>query len=331
MQSLLAACAVAAIVSGVLSLLGNEPRRAIALAGAAVIAIGAGVVINGAYHQPAAFAIAGVAVVLAVAPARAGALLAISTVANVMRTDDLAEMGDAWRRMRASSGALLACTVVIALAPTSALAFGVASRSKIGLALGEAALLAAVAATRVYFGASFGPLRRRRAFDPDRVREPQEALGWPYWLGLAGAVLVVASLITGWLNFLDRQTHPAPALGAVLLWAGVAAAGVLVAGVTHGRGRDGALGAAALGGALNTRVVAAVTGGVDRFVIAPATDIARRLGDWIPAGDTAVGRFATSTGQIALGGGRAPAASIVILLAIVLAVIVALLAPGVVR
>lgn len=331
MQSLLAACAVAAVASGVLSLLGNEPRRAIALAGAAIVAIGAGVVVNGAYHQPAAFAIAGVATVLALAPARAGALLAVSTVASVMRTDDLAEMGDAWRRMRASSSALLACTLVIALAPTCALAFGASSRSKIGLALGEAALLAAVAATRVYFGASFGPLRRRRAFDPDRVREPQEALGWPYWLGVAGAVLLVASLITGWLNFLDRQTHPAPALGAVLLWAGVAAAGVLVAGITHVRGRDGALGAAALGGALNARVGAAVTGVVDRFVIAPATDIARRVGDWIPAGDTAVGRFATSTGQIALGAGRAPAASIVILLAIVLAVIVALLAPGVVR
>lgn len=331
MQALLAACAVAAIAAGVLSLFGNEPRRAVALAGSAVVAIGAGVVINGAYHRPAAFAIAGVATVLAVAPARAGALLALSTIANAMRTDDLVEMGDAWRRMRASSGALLACVLVIAFAPTAALANGAGSRSKIGVALGEAALLAAVAAARVYFGASFGELRRRRAFDPDRVREPQDALGWPYWLGIAGAAFVVASLITGWLNFLDRNPHPAPPVGAYALWVGVAAAGILVAGVTHVRGRDGALAAAALGGDVITRVGAALVGAVDRFLVAPAMDIARRVGDWIPAGDGAVGRFATSTGQLALGAGRAPAASLVVLLAIVLAVILALLAPGVAR
>ena len=69
-----------------------------------------------------------------------------------MRTDDLAEMGEAWRRMRASSGALLVSVVVIGLAASGALAYGVSSRSKLGLALGEAVLLVAVAALRVFFG-----------------------------------------------------------------------------------------------------------------------------------------------------------------------------------
>ena len=331
MQAFLAACGIAAVAAGVLSLFGNEPRRAIALAGTAVVAIGAAVVVNGAYHTPAAFAIAGVATVLVVAPARAGAVLAISTLASAMRTDDLVEMGGAWRRLRASSGALLACAVAIALAPTSALAFGASSRTKIGIALGEAALVAAVAAARVYFGASFGELRRRRAFDPDRVREPQDALGWPYWLGVAGAVLLVASLISGWLTFLDGAKHPAPAVVALVLWAAVGAAGIAVAALTHVRGRDGALATAAVGGDAVTRVAAAIVAGVDRFLVAPSTDLARRVGDWIPAGDGAVGRFATSTGQLALGAGRAPAASLVVLLAIVLAVILALLAPGISR
>ena len=331
MQALLAACGVAAIVAAVLSLLGNEPRRAIALAGAAVAAIGAGVIVNGGYHSPATFAIAGVAIVLAVAPARAGAVLAIATIANAMRTDDMVEMGDAWRRMRASSGALLVCTLVIAVAPIAALASGAGTRTKIGIALGEAALLVAVAAMRIYFGASFGPLRRRRAFDPDRVREPQEALGWPYWLGVVGAVLVVASLITGWLNFLDGNKHPVPALGTFALWAAVVGVGILISGLVHLRGRDGALAAAGFGGAGVSRVTAVVIGAVARFVVSPVTDIARRVGDWIPAGDGAVGRSASSAGQLALGAGRVPAVSLVILLAIVLAVILALLAPGISR
>ncbi|HKW92557.1 MAG TPA: proton-conducting transporter membrane subunit, partial [Methylomirabilota bacterium] len=141
LQALLGACAVAAVAAGILGLLGNEPRRSITLAGSAATAIAAAVVINGAYHSPATYGVAGVAAVLTLAPARAGALLAVSTLASAMRTDDLVEMGDAWRRMRASSGALLVCTLVIALAPIAALANGAGSRTKIGVALGEAALL----------------------------------------------------------------------------------------------------------------------------------------------------------------------------------------------
>jgi NADH:ubiquinone oxidoreductase subunit 5 (subunit L)/multisubunit Na+/H+ antiporter MnhA subunit len=111
LQVLLAACAVAAIVAAVFGLLGNEPRRSITLAGSAAVAIAAAVVVNGAYHSPATYGIAGVVAVLAIAPARAGALLAIATIASAMRTDDLLEMGDGWRRMRSSSGALLASAV----------------------------------------------------------------------------------------------------------------------------------------------------------------------------------------------------------------------------
>src|SRR3989442_8206759 len=102
-----------------------------------------------------------------------------------MRADDMGEMGEAWRRMRASSGALLASAIVIGLAASGALAFGVSSRSRLGIALGEAVLLLAVGAIRVFFGASFGILRRRRAFYPARVPAPEGARGVPYWRGVA--------------------------------------------------------------------------------------------------------------------------------------------------
>src|SRR5256712_14008090 len=119
LQAFLVACAVSSLIAGATSLVGNGPRRVITLAGSGAVAVAAAVVINGAYHQPATFAIAGVAAVLAVAPAPAAALLAASTLANAMRTDDMAEVGEAWRRMRAGSGALLAPAIVIGLAASA--------------------------------------------------------------------------------------------------------------------------------------------------------------------------------------------------------------------
>ena len=330
-QALLAACGVAAVVAAVLGLLGNEPRRAVSLAGAAAVAIAAAVVINAAYHPPATYAVAGVAAVFALAPARAGALLAVTTIANAMRTDDLAEMGDAWRRMRRSAAALLLCALLLGLTTTGALALGVSTRTKLGVALGEASLLVAVAALRLFFGVSFGPLRRRRAFEPDRVREPQEALGWPYWFAVASAAFLAATFITAWLGFLDGAKHPAPSPSGVAVWVAVPVIGFIACAATYTLGRDGALAASALGGAWLTRGTALVSAGVERFVVAPATDIAGRLGDWIPAGDGALGRLATASGQLALGAARAPALPLVMALAIVLAVVFALLAPGVAR
>ncbi len=336
LQACLGVCAVAAVVAPVLGLFGNEPRRVIALAGSGVAAIGAAVVISGFRNQSTTFAVAGVACVLAMTPARAAAWLAISSIANAMRTDDLAEMGDAWRRMRGSAMALLASAVLIGLAACGALAFGVTSRSRLGLALGEAALLVAIAAVRVFLGAALGPLRRRRAFEPDRVREaPQGALSSPYWLALAGAAFLVASLTTGWLNFLDVQKHPAPAAMTVAVWAAAAIIGFAACALTYALGKDGALRASAAAGVWSGRAVNALFRVIDRFLIAPVTDIARRLGEWIPAGDGALGRFATASGQLALTTARAPALPLLIVLAVVLAAVFALVGamvgPGVAR
>jgi len=332
LQACLAWCGVAAVVAPLLALLGNEPRRIIALAGSGVVAIGAAVVINGFRYQSTTYAIAGVAAVLAVAPARVAAGLAVSSIASAMRTDDLAEMGDAWRRMRGSSVALLVATVVLGLCGCVALALGVGSRSKLGVALGEAVLLIAIAALRVILAVAFGPLRRRRAFEPDRVREaPEGAVGWPILLALAGAALLVASAITGWLNFLDGQKHLTPGVGAVAVWAAVAVVGFGACALVYALGKDGALAASAAGGLLLERVASTGFALLDRFLVAPVTDLARRVGDWIREGDAALGRFTNASGQLALAAVRAPALPLVIVLAVVMAVAFALIAPGVAR
>jgi len=332
LQACLALCGVAAVVAPLLSFLGNEPRRVIAQAGSAAVAIGAAVVIAGFRSQPATFAVAGVAAVLAVAPARVAAGLALSSIASAMRTDDLTEMGDAWRRMRASSVALLASIVVLGLSGSVALALGVTSRSKLGVALGEGVLLIAIASLRVFLAVAFGPLRRRRTFEPDRVREaPQGAVSWPAWLALVGAAFLVASAITGWLNFLDGQKHPVPGLGSIVVWGAIAVAGFAACAFVYTRGKDGALAASAAGGVLLSRMTTTGFGLVDRFLVEPITDIARRVGDWIPEGDGALGRFTNASGQLALAAVRAPALPLVIVLAVVMAVLFALLAPGVAR
>jgi hypothetical protein len=301
------------------------------MAGSSATAIGAAVVMNGAYHRPAAYGIAGVAAVLAVAPARTAGILAASAVAGAMRTDDLAEMGEGWRRMRFSSVALLTSGLVVGLAASGALAYGVTSRSRLGFALGEAVLLLAVGALRVFFGASFGPLRRRRTFDPERVREAGGGLGFPFWLVVAGAALVAASLITGWLGFLDGQRHPAPSAAALGVWAALAAAGFAVCALAFWRSRAGALRVSAIVGSWLQHGADAAFGVIDRFLISPSTGLAGRFGDWVPAGDGALGRFAAATGQLAIAAGRAPALPLVLALAIVLAVVLALAAPGIVR
>jgi len=322
---------VAAIAGPLLGLLGNEPRRAIALVGSGAVAVAAAVLMNGFQVQSSTFAIAGVAAVLAIAPARAGASLAMTSIAGAMRTDDLAEMGDAWRRMRTTSGAFLASVVAMALAVTGALAFGIQSRSYNGFALGIALLLIAIGGVRLFLGASFGPLRRRRAFEPDRVRETPGALGWPYWLAVAGGAFWVASLVASWLNFLDGQKHQAASAGALVLWVAVAIVGFAACTVTFALSKDGALDASAIAGLWLRRATAVLFGVVARFLIAPTTDIARRLGDWIPEGDGALGGVANTTGRLALAATRAPALPVVIVLAVVLALVFALVAPGVAR
>jgi len=325
------AAAIAAGIAALLAVFDNEPRRVITHVGTAAAGVATAVLMNGVYHHPSAAGVAGVAAMLAIAPARAAGVLAASTLSTAMRTDDLVEMGEAWRRMRASSGALLVAGLVMGLASTGALAYGVVTRSAAGLLLGEAVLLTAAASLRVYFGASFGILRRRRAFDPDRVREPQGGQGWPYWLGFVGAAFALASVITAWLGFLDGQKHPAASPASFVIWMAVAVLGFAACGAAFARGRDGALALSAFGGMWLRRGAGRAFAWTDRFAVAPATDAARRVGDWVPAGDSALARFVSYAGGLTLTAGRAPGLALVLALAVVVAVAFAVAVPGIVK
>src|SRR5487761_61425 len=94
------ACAATAVIAPLLALATNEPRRAFALLGIAATAVGAAIVVDGSAKVgfTFTFAVAGVACARAAAPARVAGIIPASTIAAGMRTDDIAEMGDAWQR-----------------------------------------------------------------------------------------------------------------------------------------------------------------------------------------------------------------------------------------
>jgi NADH:ubiquinone oxidoreductase subunit 5 (subunit L)/multisubunit Na+/H+ antiporter MnhA subunit len=328
-RALLYASGVAAITAPLWSLVGNDPRRSIALAGSGIAAIGAAVVIH-AYQSPGFnFAAAGVACVLAAAPARAAGVFGTSSVATAMRTDDMAEMGGAWRRMRLSAGVLLAVAVVLGLSATGALASSTATRSRFGYAAGEAVLLVSVAALRVFLAASLGPLRRRRAFEPDRVRDaPVNGIGYAYWLVFGGGVLALATLVTAWQHFLDGYTHSGPNPTVLAPWMGAAVLGFAAVTVAYVANKDGALRTSSAIGAWVGRGFDRGDALLDRFVYTPSTGIAAATSDWISAGDSALARAALVSGRIVFIVTRAPAPALLILLAVLLAAAIGIGVPG---
>jgi hypothetical protein len=250
-----------------------------------------------------------------------------------MRTDDLAEMGGAWRRMRGSALVLLVAGLVLGLSASGALAYSVASNSRLGLILGEGVLLISIGSLRIFLAIAIGPLRRRRAFEPDRVREvPAASLAWPYWLALVGAALVAASLVRSWLDFLDvGHKHPVPSTATYVVWIVVALIGFAAAAIAYSASKDGAVRASSGIGRWTDRIVAFAFGSVDRFAVEPAASLADGTSDWIPTRDDALGRSVVVTGRLAVAFSRVPALPAVILLAVLLAAALALLSPGVFR
>jgi NADH-quinone oxidoreductase subunit L len=332
LRALVWACAVAAIVAPLLALLGNELRRTVVLAGVGTAAVGAGLVVHAYEISSTTFAVLGVACVLAAAPARAAATMAASSIAGAMRTEDMAEMGDGFRRMRASTMALLLSALAISFSAAIAMAFAVTTRSRFGLAMGEAVLLISIAAIRTFLAIAFGPLRRRRAFEPDRVREaPTAALGWPYWLAVVGAVLALISLIPAWVGFLDAQKHNAAPAAGIVVWSAVVVVGILLTAFAYRFDKDGALRASGALGTLLDRLVAISTVALSRFIFEPVATITVRVNEWIPVRDAELARAAAASGRLALAAARAPALPLMVVLVAVLALAVGLFAPGLFR
>ncbi len=249
-----------------------------------------------------------------------------------MRTDDMAEMGDGLRRMPGSTIAVLASVLVMAASAGLATSYATGTRTRFALVIGEAVLLMSIAGIRVFLAAGTGPLRRRRAFEPDRVRDaPAEALAWPYWLAVVGVVITVATLFPTWIGYLDSQKHKAGSAEAVVVWVAVAAIGVALTSIAYAFDKDGALRASAALGRLLDRIVSGALAALYRFIYAPVAAITVRVSEWIARGDGELARASAASGRLALWAARAPAVPLLIAIAAVLAIAVGLASPGLFR
>jgi hypothetical protein len=85
-----------------------------------------------------------------------------------------------------------------------------------------------------------------------------------------------------------------------------------------------------LGSALD-QVVSRAQGAAGRFVVAPAVSIATAADEWSVVRDDALGLSAVATGRLAALAARLAMVPAVIFLAVVLAVVVGLVSPGVFR
>jgi NADH-quinone oxidoreductase subunit L len=133
-------------------------------------------------------------------------LLAVGNLVRVYRTDDIAEMGGAWPRLRTTSIALgawallaggLGLSSYYALSSTLSGAdpaggvFSARERIVLTIVVVIAATLGALLAGRVFITVTRGAVARRRGFQHERVADVEPGLRRPLWLALVAAAAAV--------------------------------------------------------------------------------------------------------------------------------------------
>jgi NADH-quinone oxidoreductase subunit L len=139
-------------------------------------------------------------------------LLAVGNLIRVYRTDDIAEMGGAWARLRTTSVALGVWAVLAGgigfsayYAVTSALSgvdpaggvFSGIERVVVVVVTVIAAALVALLAGRLLLTVTSGAVARRRGFAHERVAEVEGMLRRPIWLAILAVVVVAVVGLPG--------------------------------------------------------------------------------------------------------------------------------------
>jgi NADH:ubiquinone oxidoreductase subunit 5 (subunit L)/multisubunit Na+/H+ antiporter MnhA subunit len=312
------ALGVAAVVGPLLSLLGVEMRRSLLLASSGAVALA----LLGVLY-PGSTAV-GLTAALAVGLARAGVLLAAAAAVGALRSGDLRVAGGGWERMPATTlGLLLGAAVV------TAAVYGVVAQRPLSvawLALGPTAVLITLGVFRVYFGVGHGPLRRRRAFEPSRVREVVAPVAGaallPILLGAAGVVLGGMGRWTAALQAGGRPV-PGPVGAGPLLALALLVVGLLAAFGVWLR-KDAVLGLSATLGARELRARSTLAALIARRLISLPAEAVRVLEERVfPGLESSLGRALLVTGGLV--DRRPPLVPTLLGLALVLALVFGLL------
>jgi hypothetical protein len=137
--------------------------------------------------------------------------------------------------------------------------------------------------------------------------------------------------VPGWLAFLDGKTHHSARSAAYAIWAIVPLLGIAAGALTFSWNKDGALRASAWLAATADAISLRTAGAVDRFILEPSARIADRTADALSASDTAIGRVSLASGMVASAAARAPALPVLVVMTVLVALLVGLLSPGVLR
>ena len=325
------ALALLGLLGPVFSMLGNDIRRVVALAGsgaaaAAMLALSAWPATSGAMVP-----LLTVAAVPALAGTRSAGVLAAAAAASGLRSPDMALMGGGRQRLPRTSAALLLAALVTPLSLIAATAVfgqspGTSLSGRAGLVFAAALVVTALALARPVVALAYGPLRRRRAFEPERVREAARPAGGTVLvlIGFAALLAGIGFLFTGWLAFLFGTAQAPVPVRTSVLWLGPVA-GLLVGLGVFASAKDRLL---AWSGSLGARweaLVALASDYFGRYLEAPALGaVAAVDGPRLAAGEGRLGLSLLGLGRdLRLLGLGAPALPLVILMAVVVMVLAA--------
>jgi hypothetical protein len=282
---------------------------------------------------------------LAVGPGRAALLLAVNSVGLRLRSYSLSDMGEGLARLRVSTLALGLGAVVVALAAVPAATqlgggglfdagFGITGGGSLvrrQLVFAAGLLAAAVVIWRVFVAAGFGPLRRRRAFEPARVREvPWQMAGAALLSALLGLVGTLLAFFTRWLDFLEAGRHPVPTTRTVVLWLAIPVLGSVFSAVAYTLQRQRLLAFSGRAAAELHRGRSVGLAVLRRFVGQPGAGLVDEIDEQgVGGAESGLARALRRAGRAGLE--RLPGLPVILALGVLAGIAAVLLAPGVGR
>jgi hypothetical protein len=247
-----------------------------------------------------------------------------------MRTTDMREMGDARRRLPGTSAGL-ALGGLAAVASLCQVWATAAHSPRVAAVAGAGLFLAGLGIFRVSAATALGTLRRRRAFEPDRVRETAVGAAVVVLLlaGL-GALTVMATYLPAWFYFLDLNQHRLVGVRYLVAWLLLPLVAALAGLAAVLAGKESALRLSAWGGRLLAAIELRAAAYLERFVRQPGLAILELVeARGLAGGEGRLGSAVLSTGQRSLH--PLPAVLVLVGLGVVLAVLAGLLTPGIYR
>ncbi|MGH7877567.1 MAG: proton-conducting transporter membrane subunit, partial [Candidatus Dormibacteraceae bacterium] len=285
------ALGVGVLVSTLYALVNEGARMALVLAGTGAVGLTLLAILGGSGVS------ASMAALLAVGIGRGAAQLALGSITSGLRSDRLQELGGAWTRLPRASAALLLSVAAMMAATAAALASRPLPWPNWLAAIGLG--LTAISLGALYALVSHGLLRRRRTFDPTRVREAS-GLVWVAALVPAALALLAAGLVhwTAWTRFVTQDASP-PNIPRELAWVALAAVLAVIGGFILSRPPRRLCIELWRLGALVTRAWGGAVGLLRRFGAEPVLALARafetqalgRAGFEIGSALRAVGEF----------------------------------------